>query len=315
MKRRFWYAAVVLSLLGFVLTGCDPEADVTPAEEMPLVFTPTLEMELAIAVPTFTLSSTEPSGSGLPTAILTPEPSPERLLPATELADQSGSGQIPTFTPDPNLACPPVVANQELEIPIADYGPFMQVDALLDYLNQGGSPEAAHQTIAGAQQGTLEWKDLTGDGRPELIGHLFYFVVYTCEQGQFQERLRVSPMDLLSPPRAEIRDLNANGIPELVVTTMFFGAHDGTLSMYIYEWDGERFANRLSDSIEHPLGSHGLVYVEYGGAHMYNGSVQFSDVDNNGTVEIRLSGGGEDFYERTLWKWNGKEFALVEATQ
>ncbi len=119
----------------------------------------------------------------------------------------------------------------------------------------------------------------------------------------------------MSPPAADRIDPNSNGIPELVIRTMFLGARDGTMSMYDYEWDGEGFTSRLPRAILHPCGDLGLAFVEFGAVHLYNGSARFEDVDGNGSVEILLSGGGRDFHESSVWMWDGNVFALTSAKQ
>ena len=315
MWKRICFALWSLTLVLILSAGCVQGKSVD--EVVPLVFTPTLEMDLSIAVPAFTLTPTavDPSDSVIHSVRSTETPILEFLPSQTHQADSSVTDQEATFTPDPSLVCPSVVSDQGLDIPIANTGLFMKVEVILDYLNRGGSPEKAIQAIAEARQGRIEWMDLTGDGEPELVLHLFYFMVYQCKQGQYVEVFRVSPWDLMAPPVAEIRDLNANGIPELVVSTMFLGAHDGTLSMDVYEWGGQDFVNRLPEKINHPYGDRAVAYVEFGSVHMYNGSVRFADVDNNGTIEILLDGGGDGFYEDTIWMWNGKVFDLHAATQ
>lgn len=317
MKKRMWLAVLSLIMIGIGSAGCVSGRDQAPMEEVPLVYTPTMEMDLSIAVPTFTLppATVDSSDVAMPLATTIKTPPPENPPTEMQQADPQNSDQEPTFTPDPSLVCPPVVPDIDLEIPIANTGFLMGVEVVQDFLNKGGSPDKAIQTVLEARQGTIEWVDLTGEGAPELVLHMFYFMVYQCVQGQYLEVLRVSPMDIMSPPVAVIRDLNANQIPELVVSTMFFGAHDGTLSMYIYEWDEGGFVNRLPEKIDHPFGDRAVAYVEFGAAHMYNGTIRFEDTDNNGTIEILLDGGGDGFYEDTVWMWNGAVFDLHKATQ
>jgi hypothetical protein len=309
LRRRPVLALVCCLLLTFS-GGCATGQSETSIIEVPLVFTPTS---------TSTPTEVPKIATSLPATATAPLTTKNTPTDQEELQNQNiesdGANLKATFTPDPSIICPVVVSDSEIEIPIANTGLFMDVDVILDHLNRGGSPEKAIQAVTEARQGTIERMDLTGDGTPELVLHMFYFVVYQCEQGQYIQVLRVSPENIMSPPMVHIRDLNANGTPELIVTTMFLGAHDGTLSMYVYEWDGQAFTNRLPEAIDHPLGERAVVYMENGAAHMYNGVLHFEDVDGNGTIEIRLHGGGIDFYEHTLWMWNGKEFALIEATQ
>jgi hypothetical protein len=63
------------------------------------------------------------------------------------------------------------------------------------------------------------------------------------------------------------------------------------------------------------MGEQGLSYVGGGAVHMHNGIIRFEDIDDNGTTEILLSGFAEEIFEDTTWMWNGREFALVEASQ
>ena len=114
-------------------------------------------------------------------------------LERTQLAEARDAPANPTFTPDPNLTCPPTRPDVELQLPINESGWFMEFDLLLDYLNRGGSPDTAAQALADFRQGTIRSMDLTGDGMPELVLRLFEFLVYQCEQGQYVRGLRVGP--------------------------------------------------------------------------------------------------------------------------
>lgn len=298
----------VLPLMVILAVGCTEGREETPAVEFPLVFTPT-----PISTPTEEPTHLPPTVA-TPFVAMSPQSSPTATTQVPETLDPE---RIPTYTPSSEIICPPSVHTEALSLPAIFESPFgAPAERTVEYLNSGGSIEQVRRAFEELNYpSVVEWQDLTNNGVPELILRLFYFEVYQCDQGQYVKTLYVCPSAINSPPRAYIKDLNGNGIPELVVTTMFLGAHDGTLSMQIFEWDGQDFANRLPEKIDHPFGDRAIAYIEHEAVHMYNGTVHFSDVDNNGTIEIQLNGGGNDLYEDTLWMWNGEVFALVDATQ
>ncbi len=60
--------------------------------------------------------------AAVPSAIALQITSPVSSATSTQLVDKQA-----TFTPDPNLDCPPVISNEDLEIPVVNSGPFMDV--------------------------------------------------------------------------------------------------------------------------------------------------------------------------------------------
>jgi hypothetical protein len=312
MKAYTKHTVGLITLVILMLTSCSP-ATVAAAQSNPETLISAQETNSARTPSTFTLrpTSTRVTNTPSPSMTSTPEDTPSETEPTATVS----ATRNPTPTPRLELDCPLIDPDFEDELPIGDDIAYMDIDALLDFLNQGGSPQTAGQIISNARQGTLQWLDLTGDDEPELVGDLYYFVVFACQGGQFHERLRVSPEDPMAPPQSDIRDLNANGIPDMVITTLLFGEQNDALSMYIYEWNGNEFGTLLPETIDHPYGNDGIAYVEDGVVHMDNGAIWLDDIDDNGTIEIQLEGGIEDIYEYTLWMWNGQVFDLVSAEQ
>jgi hypothetical protein len=113
-------------------------------------------------------------------------------LPTVTLASQIvGTPAPPTRTPSPPEECPAVDPGLQADFQslVDQYGQLPEDEPVLDFLNAGGSPEAA---LAALQ--SLDWPggavkseiaDVTGDGVRDFMLGLdnLYFMV--CESGEF----------------------------------------------------------------------------------------------------------------------------------
>ena len=198
------------------------------------------------------------------------------------------------------------------------------------FLNDGGSPGRLPQLLG--EQGftvapSVVLQDLTNDGVPEVLVRAYESLVFACENGRFINRLPPSLQvgeSVPAPWSDRIADMNANGMPDLVLAHEFWGAHNYTLSVEIYEWDGATFRTLIADErTDAPFARNG--YGERGVAAMYNGNLALVDVDANGTIELLLEGGleggldaqlngGPQRSERHIWMWNGLEFILQDVS-
>ena len=153
---------------------------------------------------------------------------------------------IGTRTPISPQQCPEVNANITLEIPKVPYEAplgYSYPEAILDYLNAGGSPKILKSHL---ELDTRFWaeKDLTGDGVPEILVSIIGLNIFVCNNGQYINSLFVplayAPM---APTILAIQDMNLDGIPELVLEDEIFSA--GVRMYKIYEWDGKEFQSLI----------------------------------------------------------------------
>lgn len=328
MRLRKPVICFLYLFVGLLLTGCapndesialapsDPEHQAKDLWGPPVpTFTVTSEptLNLAIAVPTFTPAQPTATHSVTPTRTSTPEPTPTFNFAPLSRATSGAPAQCPAEgDPElPDLASVGSIGEEELE-------------QIRIFLSEGGSVEYLRSELAAfGQDGILLQRDLTGDGVPEVILTRPFLEILGCTGASYQQLLRVYPEDPTFPViRVTIADLNGNAVPELVVETEFWGMHDYTLNVRVYEWDGEDFVNRMASEIDHPLLELGRLYWESGRALMYNGDLKLGDVDINGTIELVLRGGqiggmeanmsAPQLSEQHIWMWSGHEFTFVD---
>jgi hypothetical protein len=223
-----------------------------------------------------------------------------------------------TLTPSPPEQCPQEDQSLILNIkdleespPLADYEA-----TILDFLNASGSPKAVLNTFF---PNTLDlhlqnysYQDLTGDGVPEFAitydGNLY---IFACRLGKYKTTLKISNivgLGLYDIFIDTIRDLNLDGIPEIILSTTT--CNGPCVEVRIYEWDGNQY-NSLIRIKDHEDG------VDY--ARILNGSISIKDQDGNKFPELILDGGiptqlaelvnGFPFRKETqVLSWNGKFF-------
>ena len=168
--------------------------------------------------------------------------------------------------------------------------------------------------------------DLTNDGVPEVVVRAYESLVFMCQDGAFMLRLSAEGAsgDMPAPGGDKIADLNANGMPELVLADEFWGMHDYTLMVKIYEWNGAEFQSLIpKEQSRAPSARNG--YGELGYAAMWDGHFELVDVDGNGTTELVIEGGvgggldallngGPQRSERNTWMWNGTQFIFTDVS-
>jgi hypothetical protein len=182
----------------------------------------------------------------------------------------------------------------------------------LDFLNKGGAVSFVinkARVIPTLEIWEIRYQDVNGDKVPEIIfidakarssnGEL---IILGCHNNQYISISPVPgasvqwPIDLYT-----IRDINMNGIPEIIVTYRGCSG-SGCFGFYTFEWDGKEFKN-LSPN----------VYEIWGLK-----SISFQDIDNNGIKEILLTGDQpgtccESTYipwrfKTVVYTWNGTIF-------
>ncbi len=276
--------------------------------------TPTVTLTpTASTTPTITPTQPTPTPSITPTYTNTPGPTPTFNIAPISRATSAAPAHCPSDgDPElPDLTSAGSIGEEELE--------WIRI-----FLSEGGSVEDIRSGLATlGMEGSLLHQDLTRDGVPEVILTYPLLEVLGCTDGSYQRLLQVYPDNPTFPViRVTITDLNGNSVPELVVETEFWGMHDYTLNVSVYEWDGEEFVSRMPETMDHPAYKLGLLYWESGRALMYNGSMKLGDVDLNGTIELVLRGGQAgglvamvsmpQLTEQHIWMWTGREFSLVD---
>jgi hypothetical protein len=296
-----------------------------------------------INIPTATLTKTAtltPTITSTPTITLTPTVTPTRPTATPSLTPTITITPTPSNTPGPTptyalgplrratmsapAQCPAPGDPAPLELPDTQMLLQDEYDQILGYLNEGGSAQGVRDALAAInREDILEVQDLTQDGVAEIILTYPFFDVLACSEGKYERLLRIYPEDPNNPVlRETIADLNGNRVPELVVETETWGASNYTLTVFVLEWNGTEFVDRLPEELDHKLLERGWLYWSPANALMYNGVLKLGDVDFNGTIELVIEGGtsgGMDaifsapqLEQQHIWMWTGAEFNLTE---
>jgi hypothetical protein len=217
---------------------------------------------------------------------------------------------LPTSTPIPFSA---TCANRAPELRFQKPETFANLEKdLLDYLNAGGTPEQLKHSYST----TIE--DLNNDGGPEIIliePNEFEprIMMFTCLNGKYERAINF-PNDIATFQSniMAIKDNNENGFPEVFVKEIgCLNLRCGAL--YAVEWDGDHFAEKISDTDS--LGG-SLNYT------MMNepSNAYLKDLDGDGISELIWTGDIAPEWHDDHWlsypqrlgthifKWDGKNY-------
>lgn len=207
--------------------------------------------------------------------------------------------------------CPPIDSNAELDtIPFFAHKEKLSDDQIfrfiLDYLNLGGSWETANAELSNSKKygralGSIDEFDLTNDGVKDFIVKILPgFGIYSCRNGYYELSLNLNGAVGEPASIVDIKDMNLNGIPEIVAGITFCSGNCFDVS--IFEWNGHEFQNLLGEwktitSLEEKA----------------------IDVNNDGILELVIEGpfpsiGGYVDYiplrgQKDVYYWNGENFA------
>lgn len=309
-----------------LVVACSPTVPGEITSEVYLQVTPTSEVKAEeVLIPTGTATSTStPYPTKTATATIT------RTLTPTMTPSTTPTVHVtPTITPTYDIrplqpaafgtarVCPELHSEVELDPEALQDDPLEEV---LRFLNEGGDPRRLK-----SEGDLLDWLrveivDLTKDGVPEILIASYLLNVVGCEEGRYVKELHVVPETWTPFPtiQASIQDLNGNQIPELIVDSSTYGAHDSSIIIRIYEWNGNEFRSLISEDSHHPLVMAGGG--DNGYAVMWNGFYSIKDIDRNGTKEVILSGGVgggrfgsiPELGEEDIWMWAGDKFVLMD---
>jgi hypothetical protein len=160
---------------------------------------------------------------------------------------------------------------------------------ILETLNRGGIREIVTKLSEKQAYADITREDVTHDKVPELIIENYYsrpgfLSVFGCEGGQYKKLLTVNAVYEYSPSLLEIKDMNLNGMPDLVLKETTCKA---CISIQIFEWDGMDFQSLVRVWIIDPL----LNEISYSTIADFSGGyaeAKIVDIDGNGTDELVL---------------------------
>jgi len=244
----------------------------------------------------------------------------------------SGVSPTPTGMPEPTAQ-----ANQPVPAPAACPAPGSPVlperpiwaaypQTILAFLSAGGSSEslagglsawgALEQTGAGVIEA-----DLNGDASPEVIVALVdpdlilasgapgNVLVYACADGAYNLVYDAAALYGLAPDTPEllpVRDINADGRPDLIYRTRICGASTCNLGLDVLAWDAA--TGTLVSELARPI------------LGVPVGDIQFEDVNGDGVEEILVdygfigsAGAGPQRAHRETYTWDGSRYTLSES--
>ena len=303
MKKVFFVALFAITLI-----GCSSVQPQSVPTNFPKNTLGTPKAVLETDTVTSTVSPTHP--------IRTPTPS-ETLTPTLESVPTSNFDKIKftIFTPAPPAICP---QKSQTDIEISTALPQDEVSyqsGILKILNQGG----IHQLLTYLKKNNSDdynYVDLTNDGVDELIlrtplsdGNVN---VFGCQNGSYVKLLSVTRVYDYGPGILAVKDVNKDGVNELVLDLLTCHYCSGIL---VYEWNGQGFENLVRnwyiDDQTNKLAHYDIA--ELGGYTF----TSINDIDNNGTYELILDGGipsylsAQSGYEgpwrgqKVIYMWDG----------
>jgi hypothetical protein len=154
----------------------------------------------------------------------------------------------------------------------------------------------------------------TAGGYGGLMFEMAVFVI-GCRDGQYQMLAKwgghgtsdVSAQLVDASGIMSYRDLNADGIREIVLAQGHIASQQGDTGMYytVLEWNG----NFFRDLIDSEASGYSFLYI-------VNGELEFADVDGNGTIEllapfytlVKDCTSGRKRIERYIYMWDGQYY-------
>lgn len=286
------HLALVLILLCLVACGGSPTAAPDYAAT---------QVALAVAA-TLTAS--------VPTAM-------DRLEPTATPTPTPTAPPLPTATSPILPACPPKGNPPPPSQPTS----FEEIPAVIEaYLSAGAGTEQLGELLRSwgaitTDMGIVRSIDMTGDPDPEIVVSLIDpspgaqigpwppgdLLILHCQLGSvntaYQGRLAAEEdWDWNSFHLDRVEDVNGTGLPDLIYTTRSCGAHTCFDRLYVIEWDGAGFVNRVANMEPYPYPTFSV-----GDGQILVDSVGFGSV-----------GAGIQRGHREIWTWNGQQFALTE---
>jgi hypothetical protein len=253
------------------------------------------------------------------------------LLPVMPAAAQSDPpAQCPAIDPTRKYALPDEKALEK----VSDVGGGLDLHSyLLEAINQGVSLAAFTAAFKPytlppappirfprfyAKPDAITTRDLTGDSVPEIIyNNDRRLDIYTCQEGQYR-----AVFDWASPYPANnigtfwLRDLNRDGLPELVFQDFDVAPVAYGTATFIYGWRDGHFQNLLRQEAQEDRTDPAYDNAYYSGPSQTTAQ----DVDGDGRQEIVLREfvGNWDVLSWGPWrnhyitfKWDGQQYGVL----
>lgn len=187
-------------------------------------------------------------------------PQQENASPTVEIRSRPSPTIPPTATALPFPECVMPKAHTPLaEVEFSDYP-----QTILEYLNQGASLAdlLADMQELGINNPPIPFQqvDLNLDGAGDLVVSIIdpgsesispsgTLLVYLCRSQHYVRAFEESPQEGSGAPAIlHVRDLNADGFPEVVTSSKSCGAHTCFESLQLLSWSGDGIQNLLADS-------------------------------------------------------------------
>jgi len=256
------------------------------------------------------------------TAISTPSPIPTTTaapsitpLPTTPTFTPTFDvSTIVTVTPAPKAACPaidPTVKPENYLPERLDYPSSNVTNKILEFLNKGGNGQTLINRLDKIYYkdnyiGGYAFRDVTGDQVPEFLYVELHLggkpIVFSCSNGNFELLATLSGQRDFLEYAMEVDDLNADKIPEIIITGTSGASLVGS-TIHLYEWNGQAFKILTQVSI--------LALRQ----------LQIKELNENGAKEVLLIGDNPGCVscstfipqrQRTVTlSWNGNAFIEV----
>ena len=305
---------IPLILLGLILLcGCNIQnPDNKDISANTSIFTQQIQPSLTETIslttiePAQSTSTPDPIASPMPTWVSTPTANFQNVKPVI-------------YTPALPETCPPK-AELIIVLPTAlpeDESEFQKT--ILDILNAGGITQLL-RNLPNYKYIQFNYDDLTNDGASELIistptlgGSLY---VFGCRNGEFTNLLTVSRVYDYGPRILAIKDVNRDGVKELVVVMLTCHYCTG---IWVYEWNGRDFESLVLDWRVNYTTNGKLVDLDFAELMGY-ADASIADIDNNGTFELILEGGTPSYLsamtgfegpwrtQTVVYMWDGKHY-------
>jgi hypothetical protein len=309
----------VTVLLIVLLSGCG-RAGVASSPILPSSMTsPSQAFTIIPPSRTFTSSPSSTEILPSRTATQTDSPWPTRTFSVTPTFPLTPTrGLPPSATFSPKEECPPPTfakVNIQFAQDVRDYGP-----QILEYIRANGDRAELDRQIEKLGRNIEETDDTTGEKKVVFVPDSIAFTeadvtgdqiketiitikqsenwlgyvemgifVVGCRDHQFALLHSLHPNGLgfyfihtveKFSRIVDIRDLNANGILEIVISGGFSPAQGEVfISTYIFEWNGTDFRSLIYPIVEDPF---------TWGNRSLNRLPEFKDMDGNGTTELLL---------------------------